>query len=184
MGHAIPVPASACDGTSICGRLRWSADMSVVFTIGYEGVDLDSFLNAIEEHGIDLLVDIRLNPISRKRGFSKRQLAAAVEARGISYAHYPHLGCPADIRAEYALTGDFGRYTRIYQARVLSRRLALLARVARVSRARRVCLLCFEADANRCHRSLVAASAARLNQSPAGFYHLAVPSSGRTSPVP
>ena len=158
--------------------------MSVVFTIGYEGANLDSFLEALEENAIDHLVDVRLNPMSRKRGFSKRQLAAALQARGISYTHYPQLGCPADIRTEYALTADFERYTRTYQARVLSARVHLLARVARASRARRVCLLCFEADANRCHRSLVAANAARLNRSAGGFYHLAVPSSGRTPPAP
>lgn len=158
--------------------------MSIVFTIGYEGATVDSVLAALERNGIDHVIDVRRNPTSRKKGFSKWELAEAVGGRGISYSHWPQLGCPKDIRAEYEERGDFERYARAYEARIIARSRSILSRLARSSRDRRVCLLCFEADAGRCHRSLVAAQAARLNRGLTGFCHLVVPSSDRTSRAP
>ena len=45
-----------------------------VFTIGYEGLDIDTFMSLLGQHGIETIVDIRELLLSRKRGFSKRAL--------------------------------------------------------------------------------------------------------------
>ena len=146
----------------------------MIYTIGYEGATLDAFLKALQENGVDHIVDVRLTPLSRRRGFSKRQLAAALRRLGIIYSHHPELGCPKDVRVQYSRTGDFEWYTRAYVSKVLTRRAHFVSELAEQSRHRRVCLLCFEADANRCHRSLVAAMAAEANRNAFGFRHLAV----------
>lgn len=43
-------------------------------TIGYEGISIETFLRRVQEYGIEIIIDIRANPISRKPGFSKTAL--------------------------------------------------------------------------------------------------------------
>jgi len=150
--------------------------VSMIFTIGYEGADLRSFLSVLDRHDISHVVDVRLTPFSRRSCFSKRSLARALKGRGIRYSHYPELGCPKDIRVVYAETGDFESYSASYQERVLARSTTEIQHLAREARGERTCLLCFEADANRCHRSIVAFRAAEVSRNAFGFYHLLVPS--------
>ena len=60
-----------------------------VLTIGYERRTLDEFVAVLQSFDVDVLVDVRLNAISRKPGFSKKKLAAGVEAAAIEYRHEP-----------------------------------------------------------------------------------------------
>jgi len=150
----------------------------VIFTIGYEGASLGAFVSTLKRNDVDHVIDVRLTPLSRKNGFSKATLATAVRKRGIQYSHCPELGCPKDIRRRYQATGDFSEYAESYVTRVLSRRMIEVSRLAREGRSRHICLLCFEADAARCHRSLIAATAGKVSQAARGYVDLAV---GRTS---
>jgi len=54
-----------------------------VFTIGYEGLDIDAFMSLLAEHGIDTVVDVRELPLSRKPGFSKKALANILNISGL-----------------------------------------------------------------------------------------------------
>lgn len=45
--------------------------VNVVYTIGYEGIDLEQFIDIIKKNHIDTIIDVRKNPVSRKKGFSK-----------------------------------------------------------------------------------------------------------------
>ena len=65
-----------------------------VVGFGYEGADLEGFLGTLLARGVRTVVDVRLTPISRKPGFSKRRLAAALAELGIDYVHLPALGNP------------------------------------------------------------------------------------------
>ena len=150
----------------------------MIFTIGYEGTSVSGLLSALKHNDVDLVIDVRLTPLSRKRGFSKRALAVALREGGLRYSHRPEFGCPKDIRTRLEATGDFSEYADSYTRCVLSRTTALVGRLAREGRARNICLLCFEADAARCHRSLIAATAGRVSQGATGYVHLAA---GRTS---
>ncbi|WP_448759848.1 DUF488 domain-containing protein [Actinomyces oricola] len=58
--------------------------------------------------GASRLVDVRLNPVSRVRGFSKNRLRERLEASGLVYEHRPELGNPKNNRAGYAAR-DTGR---------------------------------------------------------------------------
>jgi uncharacterized protein (DUF488 family) len=48
--------------------------MSVVYTIGYEGTDIDRFVATLRTVGVTLLADVRAVAVSRKKGFSKNGL--------------------------------------------------------------------------------------------------------------
>lgn len=123
---------------------------AALFTIGYEGRALDEFLATLQAERIDRLVDIRALPLSRRRGFSKTPLAAALAEAGIAYVHVKAAGNPFrhetdDVLAKYAahLPDE-----------------AVDAVVDEV-RGHRAVLLCYEHDPATCHRSVIAPRVAR-----------------------
>jgi uncharacterized protein (DUF488 family) len=98
--------------------------------------------------------------LSRKKGFSKRSFAAALENAGIAYVHWPMLGCPKNIRDTYKLNSDWQKYTASFNV-YLREQDASVRELAAASRATKACLVCFEADYNFCHRTFVARAAHR-----------------------
>ena len=126
-----------------------------IWTIGYEGLSLEQFLKLLRANNIEHLVDIREAPISRKAGFAKGALSEAVGRAGIHYSHVRALGCPKPIRDRHKETGDWGRYTRDFKIYLAGQNEALAELRATVAAAR-TCLLCYEADYSRCHRTYVA----------------------------
>ncbi|OXI92198.1 hypothetical protein CFB50_00020 [Burkholderia sp. AU33423] len=126
-----------------------------VFTIGYEGLDIDAFMSLLAEHGIDTVVDIRELPLSRKPGFSKKALASALNLSGLEYVHMVDLGCPKKVRDRYREDGNWKRYTEGFLKHLETKETAIsdLSDLASTSNC---ALLCYEADFNFCHRSIVA----------------------------
>jgi uncharacterized protein (DUF488 family) len=127
-----------------------------VFTIGYEEATPPRLIAALRAAGVTTLVDVRALANSRKPGFAKRALGAALAEAGIAYQHVPALGTPAEGRAA-ARAGRPAEMRRIFGARLagLEGQAALAALTAQ-ARAEPVCLLCLEADPAQCHRTLVA----------------------------
>ena len=129
--------------------------MITVFTIGYEGTDIELFIDELERARIAVVADVRALPLSRKAGFSKSALRNALDARGIAYRHYPHLGDPKAGRLA-ARAGRLHEFTRIYsdhlQTVFAQEALEDLARIARVGA---TCMMCFERDPRHCHRSII-----------------------------
>lgn len=132
---------------------------SSVLGWGYEGKTVEDLLSDAKAWAVVTVVDVRLNPISRKRGFSKKGLTAELEANGIKYVHLPALGNPKDNRAGFAEVGTAdGRAARErFASEVLETDEAsvALATVAELSDAGTVLLLCFEAKESCCHRAQV-----------------------------
>ena len=133
-----------------------------IFTFGYEGLSLDEFVRRLKTAGIETVVDVRANPLSRKPGFSKRALSATLNAAGLAYVHLPAMGCPKSVRDCYKRDGDWGVYTRGFLAHLNDQHEAL-RNVAAIASRSLSCLICFEADFNRCHRTYVARAAAELS---------------------
>lgn len=129
--------------------------MSAVFTIGYEGTNLDVFLSLLKANDISVLADVRDLPLSRKRGFSKNSLRIVLEKNGIHYRHFRELGAPKELRAALKKTGDWAKYREGYLT-LLSQKTSVLEEVGLLLGWYRTCFLCFEEDPSTCHRSLVA----------------------------
>lgn len=142
-------------------------------TIGYEGASMQTFLAALEQAGVELLVDVRAVASSRRPGFSKTKLAANLAEKGIDYLHLRGLGTPADGRAA-ARAGRYAELERIFDEHLRTAeaqdQLAALIQIVRGGE-KKVCLLCFEADPEHCHRSMVAAAVA--SEVPVRIEHLA-----------
>lgn len=121
--------------------------------VGYEDQAIESFVAGLVASGITRVVDVRLNPVSRKPGFGRAALSQALAEHDIAYEHRPELGNPRDNREGFADSpARQAAYVMLLRAPGPARALDDLARLARRSR---VALLCFEADQNRCHRRLV-----------------------------
>jgi uncharacterized protein (DUF488 family) len=132
-------------------------------TIGYQGATVHTFLQALRDAGVELLVDVRAVASSRRPGFAKSALAANLEGAGIEYLHLRDLGTPAPGRIA-ARAGRHAEMRRVYLAHLATPEAQgeLHALGDIVHGGRRVCLLCFEADAAHCHRTLVADALAAL----------------------
>ena len=125
-------------------------------TIGYEGCTVDTVLDTLRAAGTKLLVDVRAVAQSRKPGFSKRQLAAALDGAGIGYVHLQGLGTPKPGR-DAVRAGHPERMVPIFMEHMRSDRAqAELAQAKALAAERVCCLLCFERDHATCHRTLVA----------------------------
>ena len=127
------------------------------FTIGYEQTPAKAVLDELERSGVKLLVDVRAVASSRRPGFSKNQLAAGLDERGISYLHLRGLGTPKDGRVA-ARSGHFDILHKIYakhlktpQAKEELDELSTL-----VKKSGPVCILCYERDHRHCHRRWIA----------------------------
>jgi uncharacterized protein (DUF488 family) len=130
--------------------------MSVVFTVGYEGTDIDRFVRTLKAVGIRRLADVRAVAVSRKAGFSKTKLSARLADEGIEYEHFVALGDPKPGR-EAARAGEYDLFRTIYGAHIetLAARESLRDLVA-FAQSAPTCLLCFERDPTTCHRTIVA----------------------------
>lgn len=126
-----------------------------IFTVGYEGTNINSLLDVLLDHDVNTLLDVRLTPLSRKSGFSKSALSTYLSDNGISYIHVKALGCPNSIRNPYKEDGDWSLYTKRYK-KFLETRLNDVVDITGLALTSNCCLLCFERDANFCHRSFIA----------------------------
>ncbi|HVY16207.1 MAG TPA: DUF488 domain-containing protein [Rhodopila sp.] len=125
-------------------------------TIGYEGCTIDAVVDTLRAAGTKLLIDVRAVAQSRKPGFSKRQLAAALDEAGIAYVHLQGLGTPKPGR-DAVRAGHPERMVPIFREHMRSDRAqAELAQAKGLAAERTACLLCFERDHKTCHRTLVA----------------------------
>jgi uncharacterized protein (DUF488 family) len=133
------------------------AKVKKLFTIGYEQTPPNSVLDELERAGVKLLVDVRAIAASRRPGFSKNQLAAGLDERGISYLHLRGLGTPKEGR-EAARSGHFDALHKIYSRHLKTSqaREELDELSALVKRSGPVCILCYERDHRHCHRQWIA----------------------------
>ncbi|MGC8838194.1 MAG: DUF488 family protein [Anaerolineae bacterium] len=136
-----------------------------LYTIGYQGRDLAEVLGLLEKNHIEVVLDIRDYPHSRKEGFSKSALSSALSKRGIQYVHLRPLGAPSDMRREYRINHDWEAFAKAFTQRLLTDGTALhgLDVAIALVNSHTSCLLCFEADPNSCHRSIVAHEICRRN---------------------
>jgi uncharacterized protein (DUF488 family) len=126
-----------------------------VFTIGYEGSTVPDFISALQKAGVERVIDVRALPLSRRPGFSKSPLRAALEEAGIEYVHLKALGTPAEGRAAARAHRDED-LRRIYAGQLeLPEAIAQSAQMLELARERASALMCMEREPEHCHRTLL-----------------------------
>jgi uncharacterized protein (DUF488 family) len=127
-----------------------------LYTIGYEKALLQDVIATLQRAGVAVLLDVRDRPISRRPGFSKRQLAAAVEEAGMRYLHLAALGTPPEGRLANRRR-EWARFWAIVGDKLARPEAQLdLQRAGAIAAEAPSCLLCYEADWRICHRSRIA----------------------------
>ena len=132
-----------------------------IFTIGYEGTTVGEFIAALQSVGVQRVIDVRALPLSRRPGFSKSPLRAALEEAGMEYVHLKALGTPAEGRAA-ARAGRHADLERIYAGQLeLPDAIAQSAIMLEMALEKPSALLCMEREPGHCHRTLLLDAVAR-----------------------
>ena len=131
--------------------------MPTLYTIGYKGKPLRTFIVRLQEAGVDAVIDVRLRNTSHLLGYTKRDdFAFLLQAGfGIAYEHCPELAPSEDILLVYRQDKDWAAYTRQFAPLLIERRVEEHASSI-LGRYTAPCLLCAETTADQCHRRLVA----------------------------
>ena len=133
-----------------------AAAVKRLFTIGYEGKTLEEFLGELTAAGVEAVLDVRAVAASRRPGFSKTALSNALAERGIGYRHFRALGTPSDGRTA-ARAGKVAEMRRIYAGQLETPEAGLqMEQAIEAAGERPSALLCYEADAPGCHRTMLA----------------------------
>jgi uncharacterized protein (DUF488 family) len=145
LSHPITRSGDACD----IQRLN-------LYTLGYQGVDVDSYVSKLKAAGVGVVADVRETPWSHKRGFCKNILSSELSKAGIEYVHVKSAGNPKENRRTAPDLAECLRRYRAYLDENPTGVVDLIAVVRRAaSRNRTVCLTCFERDVVDCHRSIL-----------------------------
>ncbi len=130
-----------------------------VFTIGYEGVSLEKYLNKLVKNNIKLLVDVRKNPLSMKYGFSKTLLKRFCESLGITYIHIPEVGINSNKRQTLEKQEDYDILFENYKNTTLKETSTQQKEIINLlNEYNRIALTCFESNICQCHRLPLAES--------------------------
>lgn len=126
---------------------------TILFTIGYEGISLENYLNKLIKNNIKVLCDVRKNALSMKYGFSKTQLKNACNGVGIDYVHIPEVGIDSDKRQELKTQNDYDCLFVEYKEKNLKKSIDSQTKILNLLiQNKRIALTCFEADICQCHR--------------------------------
>ena len=126
----------------------------LLYTIGYEGRDIESFVAELKNLGIQCLIDVREMPISRKTGFSKSELANRLIEDKIQYVHLRELGAPKEFRSALKDDKNYGVFFEkmgVY----LSGQQQAIEDAYRYIITTKCCVMCFERLADQCHRRVI-----------------------------
>jgi uncharacterized protein (DUF488 family) len=132
-------------------------DKTILFTIGYEGISLEEYLNRLIKNDVKVLVDVRNNPLSMKYGFSKNQLQRYCNSLGIDYVHIPEVGIQSEQRQELHEQANYDELFAIYRKNNLPNTISSQEKILNLLKEKkRIALTCFEANICQCHRKHLA----------------------------
>jgi len=127
-----------------------------VYTAGYEGTQIDGFLNFLLQNGIQRIIDVRKNPIARRYGFHKSTLNRLCDNLNIDYHHFPELGIPSSLRKNLSGDNDYQKLFSLYNKTVINDEQSSIKTVTNLINEKTSVLICSEADPAHCHRSHLA----------------------------
>jgi len=121
-----------------------------IYTIGYQNVPIDKFIELLSDKGIKVVLDVRNKPFSYKFGFSKYWLEKFLPKSNIQYINIPNLGIPA--RYRNGMNGN--RLWKKYKE-ILDCNLNFVEDAIQIIQNNPTALMCFEANPDSCHRSIL-----------------------------
>jgi len=134
---------------------KQSAAEPRIFSIGYEKKDADAFLDLLIQNQITVVADVRANPFSMNFTFCKNKLRKTLNKVDIDYINFPELGINGSHRRNLKTEADYARLFQFYQSEILPKQAQKIGELIKLGSEKRVALLCFEKDANHCHRSVL-----------------------------
>ena len=143
-----------------------------IYTIGYEGIDQKAFMTWLKHYKIDVVADVRERPLSRKKGFSKNGLRESLLENDIEYLGCPSLGVPKEIRDKLKASGNYSSFFKKYRESLNSNGQQLNELLEIIKAGKRIALLCFERDPNKCHRMVLAEQIRELSDNGFKINHL------------
>ncbi len=133
------------------------ATNTILYTIGYEGISLEAYLNRLVKNDVKILVDVRNNALSMKFGFSKTQLTTFCANLNIEYLHIPEVGIQSEQRQALKTQTDYDMLFDIYKKHNLKKTLSQQYQILNLLKdKKRIALTCFEANICQCHRKHLA----------------------------
>ena len=136
-----------------------------LFTIGYEGISLENYLNKLVKNNIQLLVDVRKNPLSMKFGFSKTLLKKYCNSLSIEYIHIPEVGIKSNKRQSLESQEDYDNLFDDYKKTTLTETVSDQENILELlNKYNRIALTCFESNICQCHRLPLAESLHKLKK--------------------
>jgi uncharacterized protein (DUF488 family) len=134
-----------------------SADKLTVLTIGHSTRTIEEFVSILQAHGVQLLVDVRSIPKSRRvPQFNSDALAASLQEQGIEYVHLATLGGLRHAKKDSINTGWRNASFRGYADYMATEEFHEGSdRLLKLAKTKRTAIMCAEAVPWRCHRSLI-----------------------------
>jgi len=128
-----------------------------IYTIGYKGKSLATFIGQLREAGVDAVIDVRLRNTSHLAGYTRRDDLAFLLREGfsIAYEHRPELAPTPEILDAYRDDQDWAAYETRFLPLLEERSVEEVGREI-LARYQSPCLLCAEPEPSHCHRRLVA----------------------------
>jgi len=137
-----------------------------VYTVGYEGKSVDAFFDGLLRAGVEAIVDVRANPVSRKYGFAQKSMREISGKLGLGYEHFPELGIPGEYRRGLNGPASYRRLLNRYDRELLPKRRTQIDEVSDLLAGTPSALLCMEKDSQCCHRSRLAEAVAQSSGLP------------------
>jgi uncharacterized protein (DUF488 family) len=134
-------------------KFKNNSTSNTLFTLGYEGLTIDAYINKLISNNVALVIDVRKNPLSMKFGFSKTKMKSYLENAGIKYIHIPQLGIVSKLRKNIKTEKDYEKLFEFYSEEILPENLESIGHIRDlIKQYKRAALTCFESEHKSCHR--------------------------------
>jgi len=134
-----------------------------IYSVGYENWNVRGLVQNLTQNRVRLLIDVRLNAVSRKPGFSKKALSEALMKAGIEYRHDPRLGNPVENRDAFRSTATIEQGRKKVRKALDNGSREAVEELVEEARGSRVAILCVERATDACHRSVILEVAKEIN---------------------
>ncbi len=149
------------------------SNINTIYTIGYEGISLEHYLNKLIKNNVKILVDVRKNPLSMKFGFSKSQLIKYCQSLDIDYIHFPEVGVNSDQRQTLNSQNDYDKLFETYKKTTLKETEIYQKKIIDLAKLNNsIAITCFEANICQCHRKHLAESMLKLSENKITIKHI------------